>query len=197
MRYLSLAGAVLLAVCHSAWAEQKEGPFGVVMGEDPATYGCRAMEPAGLYRCEEPPKPHPDMELYIVQAQPGIGICWVKAIGRPVEIDGSGAALKAETDDIAAQVAKNYGKSKFEDHLLPGSIWNEPEDWSMGVSRNEREYSYNWDMSAGSDLRNNVSKIYVSAEADSRYEGYVITEFYFSNYKDCENLAKERKSDVF
>ena len=56
-------------------------------------------------------------------------------------------------------VGDTYGEYRRVDVLLPGSIWDEPEDWMMALRQNERQLQAVWDEDKGSTLSNEVSSI--------------------------------------
>ena len=113
-----------------------DGPFGVTMGQDPGLLKeCKPRtERPGWYICSALPRTHPDMEAYQVQAFPETGVCFVKAIGKDIQINPFGTSLKAKVDSLEAQVAETYGRSQKRDFLRSGSVWKEAAEWTTGLS---------------------------------------------------------------
>lgn len=50
---------------------------------------------------------------------------------------------------LPTAVADTYGEYEEVDLLLPGSIWDEPEDWMMGLRQNERIVQSVWNQENG------------------------------------------------
>lgn len=191
---ISIVSALLLAGPTSA---QDDGPFGVTMGSDPANYGCIEDEPRGYYRCATLPRSHPDMEFYSLKAEPGIGVCFIKGLGKNIPSNGFGGALGVKVDEIARQVESTYGSSRLVDYLVSGSTWDESQDWMMGIFEEERIYAYHWSEGAGATLRNGVAEVFVIAKALTPDVGYVAVEFHFSNKQECDEAAAKRGASAF
>lgn len=172
------------------------GPFGFEQGASPVDYGCVKSKTEGVYFCEAP-KPHPAFEKYAVQAEEGVGICWVKGIGVTIPTSGSGVALKSEAEEIASQIATTYGShTDSSDRVTLGSIWDAYEDWTMASLKQELLYYFQWNLDGPKQI-NNVATIFVSAKASSKNEGYPIAEFAFTNEAKCEAAKKTREAGSF
>jgi hypothetical protein len=187
----------LTSLSSTARADIKDGPFGITMGANPTNYGCTSKDNDSFFTCDKLPRMHPDIQMYVVQSTSKTGICWVKGMSKEVETNSYGSALQVSTDKFSEQISNTYGSYSLDDNLLPGSIWNAPEDWMMGLSKNERFYTYKWDKTTNAKLKNGIERIYAAAHALSRDSGYVGIEFYFSNYKDCKNAEKDEKAGAF
>lgn len=86
--------------------------------------------------------------------------------------------------------------SKRVDRLLPGSIWNEPEDWMMGLKQKERQLQASWGTKERSQLKNGVRQILLTARALNSSEGYLILQYSFENFASCERELDAAKNDV-
>lgn len=159
------------------------GPFGVdVEGFTPEKYSCSNL--SGLfYRCMGVPKPHNDFEAYAVQYHKDAGLCMIKGIGKDVKENGYGGMVREKVEEIYSQVSSKYGKLEKSDFLLPSSIWNEPDEWLMGLVKSERVYAYSGEISPSVD---GIATYLVAAGATSSDSGYVIVEFYTENKEKCE-----------
>ncbi len=176
-----------------------DGPFGFDIATDINNYSsCTASDSPGMYRCSTASKPHPDMEYYMVQAFPSTGICWIKGVGKDIDDSGAGLRTKGAADRISAQIESVYGSErKLTDFLQYESIWDEFDDWMMGLVRNERYYMYVWQSETGFNPLKNVEQIYVAANALSGNVGYVVVEFYGINNDDCDDLANKAGAEAF
>lgn len=172
------------------------GPFGFEQGASPSDYGCVKSKSDGIYTCDAP-KPHPAFETYAVQAEEGVGICWVKGIGFNIATSSTGSALRSKAEEIAAQIASTYGEhTDSTNTVTSGSIWDKYEDWTMASLKQELLYFFQWKLTGAKQL-NNVEMIFVSAKATSRNEGYPLVEFSFTNEAKCEAAKKKREAGSF
>ena len=189
----------LMTLSLHANAQTGDGPFGFDIGADLSSYrNCDKTQTLGIYECRSPEKPHPDMEAYLVQYFDGIGICWVKGIGKDIRDNGLGLSVKAATDKIKSQVAKVYGKpTDTFDFLSYGSIWDELDDWMMGLARKERFYSYAWSADDGFKKVKRVESIFVTARASSSDTGYVVVEFGGDNEGLCDEAKSAAEESAF
>lgn len=182
-----------------ASAQNGDGPFGFDIGSDLSSYeNCEKMKKLGMYNCSSAKKPHPDMEGYLVQYFDGVGICWVKGIGKDISDNGLGLSTKALTDKIKNQVTKVYGKHTNDfDFLTYGSIWDELDDWMMGLVQKERHYSFFWSIEDGYQPVKRVEQIMVAAKATSKNTGYVVVEFSGDNEDLCDGATSAEEESAF
>lgn len=163
------------------------GPFGVDMGMDIDTLG----EPVsvlstGYYHFTALPKSHPAFEGYVVQATPGQGVCWIKAVGLDIPTNEDGTELKAGFEEMRVKLQRVYGKHDMTNHLDPDSIWNEPEDFMAGILFDDRVYIADWSADYGSTLDDKLIKVGLLAEATENTIGYYSVEYYFENHELCD-----------
>jgi hypothetical protein len=180
-------------------AQNYDGPFGFDIGSDISEYDdCSETDSPGMYRCASAKKSHPDIEYYIVQYFEGVGICWIKGIGRDINDNGYGNSTKAIVDKIHSQLEGVYGKStKDYNFLSAGSIWDERNDWMMGVAKDERYYNFFWTEEDGYKKIKNIKNIMLSAKALSSSTGYFIIEFAGENEDRCDSIANSQGSSAF
>lgn len=178
MFFVIMASAIVL----SAYAA-KAGPFGVdVDGFALEKYGC--MKTDGLYyTCLKVPTPHNEFETYVVRYHPDAGVCTIKGIGKDINENGFGTTTKEHVDKIYDQVSPKYGKLDKMDFLLPTSIWNESDEWLMGLVQNDRSYAY---IGAVAPPIEGINTYGIMAGATSSDTGYVIVEFQTTNYDKCD-----------
>lgn len=193
MKTIILAALVSVVVFGQAVAA---GPFGFEQGASPDSYGCVKTNSEGMFTCDAP-KPHPAFETYAVQAEQGIGICWVKGIGKDLITSGSGIPLRNKAEEISDQISSTYGKyTESVDKITTGGIWDDFEDWTMASLNAELIYYYEWTLSKDKQV-NNVKSIFVSAKATGRNKGFPLAEFSFSNEELCDAAKKKREAGAF
>jgi hypothetical protein len=170
------------------------GPFGL----DDETFQLDQFqcgdEVSGFYTCLSVPKPHPDIETYIVQFVDGVGLCMIKGISKNIPDSIYGDGTRRKVDEIYDQLSSKYGKGDKLDFLRPGSIWNEPEDWTMGLLKDERTYAALWDLPSPVD---GVADIALAAKAVNREASYFIVEFHKDNTDECDIAQSTKAADSF
>lgn len=170
------------------------GPFGYDFDTfTPSAYGCGGQR-GTFYRCDNAPKPHPDMEYYIVQYAEGVGLCMIKGVSNNIRDTVYGDETRNKTDEIHNQLKIKYGSGKKLDFLRSGSIWDEPRDWMMGLTKEERAYAYLWDLPNPID---GVSEIGLMARAARSDQGYIAVEFHSANTDACDEAESNDAASSF
>jgi hypothetical protein len=186
---------VAIALLASGAAVAYAGPFGVEMGADISSLRhCQSLDNKGYYRCSTLPNPHSSFDYYVVQYHPSTGACWVKGVGKDIQTNVYGASLRSEIDKLYQQISSHYGKGEKIDLLMPGSIWNEPQDWTMAVLQKDRFYGYEWKKL---DNKGHLKSIYLGVSATRSNVGFVFIEFAFTNEEQCESAINSDQSHAF
>lgn len=133
----------------------------------------------------EPPVKHPAFETYMALSSQETGVCRVTGLGRTISNDAYGQRVQSEFADISTQLNSRYGKSKKFDYLQSGSIWNEPREWSMAVSKNQRELSRFWDREEHSTLPPGLNAVTLTTKALDSDRTYVTLVYEFTNITRC------------
>ena len=185
-------------------SDSAEGPFGISMGLSKS--GVASIVGAPLTEVEGqpnvvtttmPPRPHPSFENYVLKILPTAGVCQVRAIGVTIGSSSHGIEIQRAFNDLTTMVADTYGEYQEVDFLLPGSIWNEPEDWMMALQRNERQLQAEWGQDEGSTLSNGISSIILGTSALSSSQGYLILQYSFENEELCDSEESQLQRGIF
>jgi hypothetical protein len=164
-----------------------DGPFGLVMGLSESMFNGTLNElKPGVYEATDVPTPNEIFTKYIVRIGPKSGLCWIKALGAPIAVNSFGSQLRSRFEDIEGKLTERYGQGKKMDALIPGSIWRDPNDWMMGLAKEERILSKIWETGPNSTLSPELQTVYVGASALSGTEGRINVEYAFKNEKECE-----------
>ncbi len=173
------------------------GPFGLEKGMTLKGIGGNPEKVGhGIYKLDSVPKPHSAFEAYVVRIAPKGGLYWIKAIGKDIETSTYGMELKSAFNEMKEKLGATYGKHKTMDVLLPGSIWDEPNDWMMGLIKKERILAAIWEKSEGSSLPSEIEQIGLIASPTSRDKGYIAIEYSFTNKDDCEAELAAQEDDA-
>lgn len=191
MKEIAIITLTLTALIHGLTA----GPFGLEMGMTLDEIDSDATEVSpGVYKLSKVPKPHSAFEAYAVKIGPKSGLCWIKAIGKDIETSVYGSSLKSEFKELGEKIAKVYGTGETTDALLPGSIWDEPNDFMMGLRKNERLLFTLWENPKNSDK---IETIALMASATGSNTAYLALEYSFENKEKADQEISDLEDDAF
>ncbi len=181
-----------------------EGPFGLEAGlskkniEDMTGEELKpVVNSANLYTLESLPKKNADFEAYGLLISPKAGLCQIRAIGKNVDTDSYGIALKSKYEELSGSLSSIYGKAEKNDFLLSGSIWKEPQDWMMALNKKERFLSAEWKGTKEAPLKNNLLSVSIEVRANGSSQGYVFLQYDFSNSEICKaEIEGAKKSSL-
>jgi len=143
-----------------------------------------------------PPKVHPSFTTYIVQATPSIGVFWIKGISLPLENDSYGSRIRELKDQIHGQLSKRYGPGVAQDGLLPGSIWDEPRDWTQALHANERHCFVMWEAGNSDAIPSDLESLFLGVNGLSSDETSLCIEYASVRMKDAEAELQDMLSDL-
>ncbi len=182
-----------------------EGPFGLAAGlskkniEDMIGKELNAVaNSAGLlYTSKSLPKENADFEDYGLFISPDVGLCQIRAMGKLIDTDSFGIALKSRYEELSDSLSSIYGKADKNDLLISGSIWKEPKHWMMSLDKKERILSAGWKGSKEKPLKNNLLSVFIEAKAVSSEKGYIFLRYNFTNFDVCNaEIEKAKKSSL-
>lgn len=171
-----------------------DGPFGIAKGEPLSALSKGQEVRPGFYTITAVPQPYPNILSYVVQNTPQHGTCMVRAISNEIESDSFGGNLRSAVDHVRDDLAARYGKpTQSYDFLSAGSIWGDPQDWMIGVGKNERTYSFYWKAPKNADPKTwrSVEMVGLSAGSDG-HKGWFIIEYDFVGNEECDDDLKHQ-----
>jgi hypothetical protein len=114
-----------------------------------------------------------------------------------LEMNSFGSQIKSTFKSIEEALVEKYGAvTKRYDFLQSGSIWNEPEDWAMALSKEERHLGSYWTFSPAR-TEDGVQSIFLNANALSSSKGYVSLDYESSNFDQCSKELNKATNDAF
>jgi hypothetical protein len=183
-----------------AFAQDTSGPFGLrrgmTQGQVIQIVGKDAIrETKGdTIRLNRVPKSHPAFEFYSLIFSPKDGLLKIVAYGNDIRTNSFGEAVHDAFIEIRDAISRTYGQPKFTaDHVKAGSIWHEPEDWMMGLLKEERVLSAVWDK----QLPNHIQDIVIEASALSSEKGFLKISYEFEGWDAYVDALKEKAGTVF
>jgi len=184
---LVLKAVVIFCVSTFTVTSATAGPFGLYMGMKISEFKGTLKEiKPHVYRTSEVPKKHSAFEYYILRFGPESGLYYIKAIGSDISTNSYGREVLDEFNSMEAKLEKIYEKHKRLDFVMHESIWKEERDWMPGLVRNERVLSALWTEEDGSELKDDLNTVCLTARGANRNTGFLVVEYLFSNQQKCE-----------
>jgi hypothetical protein len=192
--FATLAAAVIVAGAWTSYGKQNTDsapreatPFGLRQGMSVQQLGAAATPiGGGMYKLTSVPRPHPEFEFYVAQVSPRTGVCYVKAVGKPVRTNGSGAELRSRFARMRDEISASYGRFRTVDMLLSDSMWTGPGDWMAALAERQRLLFAQWNTETRATLRPHLTTVFVGATAKTSQSGSVVVEYYFDNEPACQ-----------
>ena len=165
-------------------------PFGLTMGmSEKAVRALVRLDSVkgqrGVFTAARLPKSLSDFESYQLVISPKQGLCKMAAVGRDIRAGAYGTDLLLTFNNISDMVSERYGQGERIDHVLAGSMWDQPRDWMMGLRQKERTLSTMWDAEEGSRIPVTIKAIVLEASALSGETGFLRLSFEFTNFTSC------------
>ena len=157
------------------------------------------------FRVKVIPRPHPLFKSYTLTVCLKRGIVGLEAISKPIHTSIYGIELKREFERIKKAVSGIYGEYDELDFLMSGSIWNEPQDYMMGLLRRERVLIATWPKDVDqkliekdiAPLKDNILSIMLAAIATDISKGGLGLSYKFEGWCGYVNERKKREREAF
>ncbi len=181
-------------------AASRDGPFGLAMGmtrEEVREAMGRAPieEEDGFAHFDTAPKPHPQLSDYLAMSSPTEGLCKVVGVST-VESNRFGHQVSERVNMFVAALTAKYGQPSFtRDRVLDGSLWDDPEDYMMGLLEQDRLVVYVWDPDKV-ELPGDLRTIAVMAEGLSTSTARISVGYEFENMQACSEENKRKSNEA-
>ncbi|HEV2540582.1 MAG TPA: hypothetical protein VGU03_12900 [Frateuria sp.] len=179
----------------ASWA----GPFGLQIGltkqQVLEATGAQAMpDNPYTYLSSKAPKGHVAFQHYAFTIGDQTGLCSVVGLGDDFDADAYGNAVRGNFSALEDALTKKYGEPTSTDKdLAPGSIWNEPKDWMMGLLKNERSYRVDWKSSQTHPLPDHLALIRLNARATRSDQAALAILYRFDNADACDKEVAAKR----
>jgi hypothetical protein len=193
---LLLCGIVCTAanVCAQ---QQRTEPFGFKMGmtkaEVIAAVGAKSVQrdTGDTLKLTRAPNSQSDFEFYLVTISSNSGVAKVSGITKDIKTNASGESLQEKFKEFQAAIENKYGKAtQMYDFVDAGSMWKSPQDWMMGLLKNDRNLLASWDFNQGASISE-------KAEASASDVGWIIVQYEFSNFESWQQEYAQKNSGLF
>ena len=142
-----------------------------------------------------PPKRHSLFSSYIVLISDKYGLYQISAESDDIYTSRNGYQIKSEFYSVYNQLVKSYGEGILLDKLSEGSIWDEPEDWMMGLKTLDRTLSAFW---IGPDINTDKQIALLSLDAEAEYSdtGRISISYFSDNAFAVEEEKEAQEASV-
>ena len=79
---------------------------------------------------------------------------------------------------------------------MEGSIWSEPRDWMQGLLNRERMLAARWDSHSHKQIPDQLSSVFLVAQATDTSSGYIAIENAFKNHEIAEGEIAALEDDA-
>ncbi|SPF77753.1 hypothetical protein [Pseudoprimorskyibacter insulae] len=168
-----------------------DGAFGFEFGDELPFNAERMTNIHGGYQVYAI-NPYFEFKGYAVRSSKLTGICQIFGFGRTYENDEWGIRVREAYEDLIVAMIPKYGIPQRDEFLRSGALYDDPEDFSRAIAKNQRAHQASWTFSkAGPD---ELGEILVTVRA-----GWEDTSLYIhyrsGNFDECmRSLRDEAKS---
>ena len=209
MRILAviLSVAMLLAALSGCDKREKktwDGPFGLQEGvslkDFTQDYKVTDPKPGKLvYEAYDVPRADDRFTHYQLWFDQDVGLCKIVAQGKMLNVNEDGHQLKHRYAEVAKMLIQQYGPMTDDfDFVKADSALSASNQWMMSLFKKERVLGGYWEDGKGKrgggqailTLPDHLKMITVNARAYSPTTGAVDVEYEFSNFNQCELVAR-------
>lgn len=183
-----------IAISLMATSAKADGPFGIEIGEEKDDLKIEKEINNWLYQIT-PPSPHKSFEHYAVSYHPDTGVCHLRAIGKEIDTEEYGKAIKSEFTKIKTLIDNIYGEGKLTDEIDTDGYWGADRDWMMSIVKGERTYGAHWDNITAIRDRSDIKFITLSVSGISEETGYLLLDYNFDNTEECDQKITRDKEE--
>lgn len=175
----------------------QDGPFGFRQGmtraQIEALVGKLEVKAPGQFASARAPKSQREFESFMLILTPQHGLCKVTAIGVDIPMNSFGSQVQERFERVRTDLEAKYGSAKTYDHLRAGSIWDDPDDWAMGLLKEERTLVAFFN----EPKVDSVEIVSLQAKATSISTGYLTISYEFKNSDPCLDAVRKLQRSVY
>lgn len=174
---------LLTALTTLSFSSLANEAFGIKMGEPMSKYPTYNLDGVDTVR---PPLPHKEFKYYFTHGTKQTGICKVIVATPPITTSEFGSNIKIKYSEFKSILASKYPlDNKDYEYLTPGSIWNEPRDFMMGLLKKDRYHSAAFNNSKG-------TKVILGVTPLGRTSAFLKLSYEFKNFDECVKIIEKR-----
>ena len=176
------------------------GPFGWKIGQSLQDLGLTPSDQTkstGVYQVTTAPAGSNLIDFYSLTVGPTQGLCKIGAAGNDVQSSSYGTELRSAYNRFTDIFDKKFGGGKEYDFLYAGSIWDDRDDFMMGLLKKERTLTKFYSADEGSVMTDGLRTVMVDAKGLSTDKGYIAISYEFSNVDQCIEELEAMSASVF
>lgn len=178
-----VATAMLVAVIKPVIA----GPFGLEMGMQRSDLQEQGKEITPFkFQVTDVPKKHSAFKSYVLKFGPRSGLCYIKAMGKDIKTDEYGKEIQKAFNNMENKLQNIYGQYEKADLIREDSSEDDDDEWMESLLIGERILAAEWDREKGSTMKGNLVSVILAAQAASEESAYLVIDYKFANYAQCE-----------
>jgi hypothetical protein len=147
-----------------------------------------------VYSASILPNGNAAFEDYRLLITPKQGLCKIVAWTPAITSSSFGDSVEAKFDDLFEALTSKYGNSKKYDFLRSGSIWDDSEDWMMGLAKGDRSLAAYWDEEEHSTLPNELIGIELEAKGINSESALISLTYELNNFSECRTWVKSQQN---
>ena len=136
----------------------------------------------------EAPSPFPEFESYRVTYHETTGVCVIIGIGKTYEDDEWGTAVKNSYEKLITTLSKKYGSVRRVEYLRPGALWDEADEFSRSIDKNQRGHLANWEIETEDPTSTSEISLFVRAK---RTDTWLVILYESSDSLKCQTAIEE------
>ena len=201
MKRMTCCTILIALVLLATFAVAQNGPFGfqygMTKGQVSALIGAKNVKQSSndlVVEVLTAPKPHPAFESYFLIFSDK-GLVKILASGKNIT-DNYGDDTKRQVNTIKEAISEKYGTANVIDYLRYGSIWKEPNEWTMGVYKKERTLMTYWNLRSAPV--NHITFISLDVAAVNSGTTYLQLTYEFEGFEEYIDKVKDKQNrDTF
>lgn len=179
---------------------RKFGPFGLWFGmskEEAETLCTLTKVPGspGLYVIKGIPAPVAPFATYAGTFDDKLGLLHVLATSEIITTNIYGENLKIEYRKIETALKSKYGTGKHFDMLRAGSMWDDPEDWMMGLLKGERLLGAMWTRENSVLLPDGLGQVLLGTKAENQGAAQLFLAYESTTYEAWNQRQQQANAD--
>ncbi|HEV7674427.1 MAG TPA: hypothetical protein VGQ12_07850 [Candidatus Angelobacter sp.] len=143
------------------------------------------------------PTPHPDFSEYLLMFSPQNGLVKLVAYTDHIKTNKNGDQLMEKYQAVKAAVTAKYGKPQSFNNLVEGSIWTDPQDFTMSLVKSDRTIMSAWESGESAILPDHIKIIALEVQALNSETGQISLGYELEGFSAYVKQKKEKQNSVF
>jgi hypothetical protein len=142
------------------------------------------------YTLSTAPSPHREFEQYVLVFSKDSGLLRVVAIGKNFQTSSDGLQLRDHYDSLCAAMKTTYVLERQLDFARPGSPWNKPRDFMMGLLKNDRVLAAFFKDGQG-------DHVIIEPSATDSSNGYITVSYEYPGWDEYFDRIRAKGANAF